>query len=77
MKPVQIMLDEELLRRLDTTPEVEREGRSAVVRRAVAEYLARRRRQEVRESYRRAYGAGEGLGVEFEGWEDEGAWPDE
>jgi metal-responsive CopG/Arc/MetJ family transcriptional regulator len=39
MKPVQIMLDEELLRRLDATPEVEREGRSAVVRRAVAEYL--------------------------------------
>jgi predicted transcriptional regulator len=77
MKPVQISFDEDLLRRLDATPEVQRDGRSAVLRRAVAEYLDRRRRLEIRERYREAYGEGEGLGAAYSGWEEEGAWPDE
>jgi metal-responsive CopG/Arc/MetJ family transcriptional regulator len=77
MKPVQVMLDEELLRELDETLEVKQEGRSAVLRRAIAEYLERRRRQVIRDGYRRAYGGGEGLGEEFEGWENEGVWPEE
>jgi metal-responsive CopG/Arc/MetJ family transcriptional regulator len=33
------MLDEELVARLDASEEVKAEGRSAVLRRAVAEYL--------------------------------------
>ena len=77
MKPVQVMLDERLLRELDETLEVKQEGRSAVLRRAIAEYLERRRRQVIRDGYRRAYGDGAGLGQEFEGWEHEGVWPDE
>jgi metal-responsive CopG/Arc/MetJ family transcriptional regulator len=77
MKAIQITFDEALLRELDATEEVRREGRSAVLRRAVADYLRRRRRFVIAESYRRAYGDEPGPGEEFEGWEDEGAWPDE
>jgi hypothetical protein len=77
MKPIQIMMDTDLLEALDATEEVQRDGRSAVLRRAVAEYLARIRRMEIRESYRRAYGDDGGLDVGFEGWTEQGAWPEE
>jgi metal-responsive CopG/Arc/MetJ family transcriptional regulator len=76
MKPVQVMLDEELLARLDASEEVKKKGRSAVLRRAADEYLLRAQRWEIAERYRHAYGGGEGLGEEFAGWEDEGAWPE-
>jgi metal-responsive CopG/Arc/MetJ family transcriptional regulator len=76
MKAIQITFDEDLLAELDATEEVRREGRSAVLRKAVAEYLRRRRRQVVAESYRRAYGDDRGLGEEFGRWEDQGQWPD-
>jgi metal-responsive CopG/Arc/MetJ family transcriptional regulator len=78
MKAIQITIEEELLRRLDSTDEVQRDGRSAVLRRAAEEYLDRRRAQLIRERYRQAYGAdATGLGTEFEGWEDQGSWPKE
>lgn len=76
MKAIQVSFDEELLERLDSTEEARRDGRSAVLRRATAEYLKRRARQEVATRYRQAYGEGEGLGDEFEGWEDQGQWPE-
>lgn len=75
MKAIQITFDERLLAELDATEEVRRDGRSAVLRRAAAEYLRRRRRFTVAEAYRRAYGDEPGPGDEFEGWEDEGEWP--
>ena len=74
MKAIQVSFDEELLDRLDSTEEVRRDGRSAVLRRATAEYLKRRAREEVAARYRRAYGEDEGLGDEFAGWEDQGRW---
>ena len=77
MKPIQVMIDPELLTELDAMDEVRREGRSAVLRRAISEYLERRRRYQIREGYRKAYGAGGGLGGEYEGWEEQGSWPDE
>ena len=61
--------------RWDATDEVRKDGRSAVLRRAAAEYLVRRERAEVRERYERAYGELDGLGDEFGGWEEEGVWP--
>jgi len=76
MKPIQITIDESLLAELDASEEVRREGRSAVLRRAAAEYLARRRRDQVSESYARAYGESGGLGDEFAGWEEQGRWPE-
>jgi len=76
MKAIQVMFDEELVARLDASEEVRAEGRSAVLRRAAAEYLDRRRREAITEQYRKAYAGGVGLGDEFEGWEDQGSWPE-
>jgi predicted transcriptional regulator len=76
MKPIQIMIDERLLERLDADQEVRRDGRSAVARRAIADYLRRRRSRAIADGYRRAYGTAQGLGEEFEGWEAEGTWPE-
>jgi hypothetical protein len=76
MKPIQVLFDERLLRRLDSDDEVRRDGRSAVLRRAAAEYLRRRRTRRISEAYRRAYASETGLGEEWSGWEREGVWPD-
>ena len=75
MKPIQVMFDEALLARLDADEEVQKAGRSAVLRRAAAEYLRRRRGRMTADSYKRAYG-GKGPGAELRGWADEGAWPE-
>ncbi len=77
MKPIQITFDEALLEELDATDEVRQDGRSAVLRRAVTEYLRRKRRHSVSERYRKAYAPDGALGNEFAGWEDEGQWPPE
>jgi metal-responsive CopG/Arc/MetJ family transcriptional regulator len=75
MKPIQVTVDEHLLEELDRSEEVKREGRSAVLRRAVREYLERRRQRSIADQYRRAYAGDGGLGEEYEGWEDQGEWP--
>jgi metal-responsive CopG/Arc/MetJ family transcriptional regulator len=75
MKPIQLLVDEPLLRQLDRHPEVKRVGRSEVLRRAARDYLRRTRSRAISDSYRRAYGDTEGLGEEWTGWEDEGSWP--
>ena len=75
MKPIQVMLDEKLLARLDADDEVRSRGRSAVLRLAAAQYLERRRRASIADRYRRAYADASGLDEEFEGWEDEAEWP--
>ena len=72
------MMDEKLLAELDADEEVRRLGRSAVFRRIVAEYNEHRRRKTISSMYRQAYGEdSEGLGKEFDGWENEGRWPSE
>jgi len=71
------MFDEALLKRLDADAEVRKVGRSAVLRRAAAEYLRRSRSKRIAEAYRQAYGRSHGLGQEFAGWEDQGSWPEE
>jgi metal-responsive CopG/Arc/MetJ family transcriptional regulator len=76
MKAIQISFDERLLRQLDADEEVQRDGRSAVLRRAAELYLARRRERRVAAAYRAAYGRS-GASSDLAGWEDEGAWPDE
>jgi metal-responsive CopG/Arc/MetJ family transcriptional regulator len=75
MKPIQVMIDETLLRRLDADEEVQKRGRSAVLRRAASEYLRRSSSRRIAEAYRRAYGKDGGLGAEFTGWESEASWP--
>jgi metal-responsive CopG/Arc/MetJ family transcriptional regulator len=77
MKAIQVMFDEDLMSRLDASEEVRAEGRSAVLRRATAEYLDRRRREAIASQYQKAYAGGTALGDEFEGWEDQGSWLEE
>lgn len=76
MKAIQITLDEDLLARLDADEEVRRVGRSAVLRRAAAEYLRKRRKRAIADQYARAYAGNPGLGLEYSGWEEEGGWPE-
>jgi metal-responsive CopG/Arc/MetJ family transcriptional regulator len=54
-KPVQISIDEELLRQIDADPEAQEEGRSAFVRRAVRYYLSAKERRELERRLARAY----------------------
>jgi metal-responsive CopG/Arc/MetJ family transcriptional regulator len=76
MRAIQVMMDEALLQRLDSDPEVGRRGRSAVLREAVAEYLRRRDEARLAEAYRRAYT--EQPPDEFSDWADAAAsGPDE
>jgi len=75
MKAIQITMDEALLQALDAEDEVLRDGRSAVLRRAVQDYLRRRREQRIDERYSLAYAA-KSTDPELEGWEEEEAWPE-
>ena len=77
MKAIQVTFEEGLLAELDATDEVRRDGRSAVLRRAVVDYLRRRQSFVISEKYERAYGSETGLGKDFSGWEDEGQWPND
>ena len=52
------------------------EGHSAVIRRAVADSLRKKRRATIAAAYRRAYGK-QPAESDLSGWADEGLWPDE
>jgi metal-responsive CopG/Arc/MetJ family transcriptional regulator len=75
MKAIQITIDESLLARLDEDPEVKRDGRSAVFRRAAAEYLRRRRDRSIAEAYRRGYS--KAPPTDLAHWVGEGSWPED
>jgi metal-responsive CopG/Arc/MetJ family transcriptional regulator len=78
MKAIQVLFDEILLAELDATPDVRDKGRSAVLRQIARDFVHRRRAQEVDAQYERAYARVQApLGKDFEGWEEEGAWPPE
>ena len=70
MKAIQITFDERLLAKLDSDEEVKREGRSAVIRRAVADYLRKKRRATIADAYRRAYGK-QPAELDLAGWAKE------
>jgi metal-responsive CopG/Arc/MetJ family transcriptional regulator len=74
MKAIQVTIDEELLRTLDRDPLVRREGRSAVFRTVLREWLKRRRRAAIGEAYRKGYA---GDAADLEGWAGAGTWPEE
>jgi metal-responsive CopG/Arc/MetJ family transcriptional regulator len=75
-KPVQISLDEKLLRRIDADPETKRRGRSAVVRSALLLYLDTKKRRAVDDAILRAYGvAADDMLGEIESLIGAQAWP--
>jgi predicted transcriptional regulator len=77
MKKIRITVDDELLRQLDATEEVARDGRSALFRRAAAEYLRQRREVEIDAQYAKAYGALPPQPGEFDVGHDKRAWPED
>ncbi len=78
-KAVQVSIDEGLLRRIDRDPEAKREGRSALIRRAVDLYLRRKERLDLDDSLRRAYGgrAAKEWAREIEPHIEAQAWPED
>ena len=75
-KPVQISIDLELLRRIDSDPETREKGRSAFVRSAVSSYLDAKRRRDVDTAIRAAYRGAEGeMQAEVADLMDAQAWP--
>ena len=75
MKAIQVSIDEDLLSALDADEEVRREGRSAVLRRAAAEYFRRKRAEEIARRYRVGYARGVTAADQLRGWADQGTWP--
>jgi metal-responsive CopG/Arc/MetJ family transcriptional regulator len=76
-RAIQIVIDDDLLRRIDADPEVKRGGRSAFLRRAAEEHLRRRRAREIRDAYRRGYQQ-RPFPDAFGDWPPEGPeWPEE
>ncbi len=75
-KPVQISIDVDLLRRIDSDPETREKGRSAFVRSAVSSYLEAKRRRDVDIAIRGAYGgAKDDMQAEVTALMDAQAWP--
>ena len=75
MKAIQFTIDEPLLKAFDQDAEVRAKGRSAVLRRLLADYLSKSRKAAITQAYRRGYGkAG---AKELEDWAGEGSWPEE
>jgi metal-responsive CopG/Arc/MetJ family transcriptional regulator len=77
MKPVQILVDEELLAGLDEDEEVRLRGRSKVLRRLIAAYLESRREVRLDLQYRQGYRDNLRVSEELDGWDEEGSWPKE
>ena len=84
MKPIQVTFDETLLARLDRHPMVRERGRSAVLRKAAADFLKRQEAEEIDRLYRAGY-ANAARGDcelsdrpgELEDWAAQGVWPGE
>lgn len=76
-KPVQVSLDEELLRRIDRDPEARKLGRSAFIRNAVSTYLRAKERRQIDEAVRRAYeGHADQMLSEVDVLVEAQAWPE-
>ena len=75
-KPVQISLEEDLLRRIDRDTEARQKGRSAFVRSAVLLYLEAKRRKGIDEQIRKAFQRqAESVSQEVEDLIGAQAWP--
>lgn len=77
MKPVQVLFDEELLAELDADEQVQKVGRSRVLRQLAASYLKRRLEAHLDARYAAGYGESSGVSEELQGWDEEGVWSDD
>ena len=77
MKPIQILLDEDLIRAVDREAKRLRSNRSRFIRAALSAYLATTRRRMLDERYRRGYEQKPAARDEFADWEKIQEWPEE
>ena len=78
MREIQLKIDKNLLEDLDRFAAQERTGRSAVVRAAVTEYLARAKAADITRRYEEGYSSTNGwTDEELEWLEDEGVLAEE
>ena len=77
MKAIQITIDESLLEELDRHPLVRANGRSAVLRQAAREFIARSEAAEITARYKAGYADHSGVSAEFSGWAEQASWPEE
>jgi metal-responsive CopG/Arc/MetJ family transcriptional regulator len=75
MKVVQIVLDERLLRSVDREARKAKLNRSELVRRAIDDYLKKRRVAEAEQRHRAGYEAHPP--DEFADWDRISAWPED
>jgi metal-responsive CopG/Arc/MetJ family transcriptional regulator len=76
VKPVQISIDTELLRRIDTDPETRSVGRSMFVRSAIELYLRVKDRKRIEAEITKAYaGQADDLAAEVSDLIEAQAWP--
>lgn len=77
-RPVQISMDTELLRQVDTDPQTRAQGRSAFVRSAIEFYLAAKGRRRIEAQLAKAYaGRASALLEEAADLMDAQVWPDD
>lgn len=77
MKTIQVVLDERTLRAADREAKRARINRSALVRRAIALYVARERERALEERHRRGYQKHPVTPGEFDAWDRVQAWPED
>ena len=76
MKTIQVTFDEDLLAEIDDLPDVRERSRSAVLREAAAEYLARKRSERIDRQYAEGYTRFPQTDEELD-WGDSRVWPDD
>ena len=75
-RPVQISIEEELLKRIDEDPEAREKGRSAFIRSAVASYFSIKEHRQIADRLARAYsGHADALFEEVEDLLEGQTWP--
>ena len=78
MHPIQVSIDEDLLKRIDDEPEVKERGRSAFIRSAIRLYLKAKKRREIDDEILRAYeGCADEMLDEVAGLVSAQAWPED
>ena len=77
MKPIQILMDDDLIRTLDREARRLRSNRSRLVRAALSAYLATTRRRMLDERYRRGYVQKPAALDDVGEWERIQEWPEE
>lgn len=76
MTTIQVVMDEELLSAADAEVERRRTNRSALMREALRDYLAKERRLQQEERERLAFLAVPDEDPELEGWTEAAVWPE-